>query len=319
MDEKQLIEKMADTAGQIPSHAEVFAVRQYSLEEIHRRAKRFLAIASEVCEQPTDRGDWVQQDNRTLVRLPMGGRAVFHHASGAMKLTTNISPMEALFPKVEAKESLVRLVEATAERLRIGEWAGARESLSFERLWQIKASAADRNYRAIEPVLCRIVGAYRHVVGKLPVWGAASVAVQVAGTGALDSVSVQIRESTGEPIDWAPVVRPDVAAQQVLTQLSGLMGKSNVPLSQLVVPQWFGFGYISLNKRKSQRVLAPHYVAAIAIAGQPEAQAYQFVVPATERTFLPLCQAGNHPPVTAARAVASKQVATAARAFRAYQ
>ena len=70
-----------------------------------------------------------------------------------------------------------------------------------------------------------------------------------------------------------------MAAQQVLTQLQRSHGKVEVPLSELVVPQWLGFGYISLNKRKFQRVLAPHYVAAIAIAGQPEAQAYQFIVP----------------------------------------
>src|SRR5215813_1799516 len=57
-----------------------------------------------------------------------------------MALTTNISTMEALFPKVEAKESLVRLAEATAERLRIGEWAGPR-------VGEFRATVADQSIR----------------------------------------------------------------------------------------------------------------------------------------------------------------------------
>jgi hypothetical protein len=293
MDEKQLIEKMADSTGTVPVQAEVFAVRQYSLEDLTRRAKRLLGMTADVCKLSLDRGDWVQQADRTLVRLPMGGRAMVHHASGAMKVTTGLAPMESLFAKIEARESLKKLVEATAARMRIDEWAGHNESLNFERLWQIKASAADQEHKAVEPVLCRVVGAYRQFVGKLPVWGAASVAIKLAAGGALDSVSIQTRETTGESIEWAPVVRPDEAARQILLQLGSLMGRSKVPFAELAAPQWMRFGYASLGKRKSQRILAPHYVAAIGIAGQDEAQAYQFVVPATERTYLPLCQVGS--------------------------
>jgi hypothetical protein len=56
------------------------------------------------------------------------------------------------------------------------------------------------------------------------------------------------------------------------------------------------FGYVSLGKRAAQRTLAPHYIGAIGIGGPDEAQAYQFIVPATEKIYLPLCQAGNHAP-----------------------
>jgi len=48
------------------------------------------------------------------------------------------------------------------------------------------------------------------------------------------------------------------------------------------------FGYLSLPKRKWQRLLAPVYVATIEIAHQQERQAFVIAVPATERSYLPL-------------------------------
>jgi hypothetical protein len=295
MNEKELIAWLAESAGEIPSHAEVFGVRQYSIEEMTRRARRVLGATGEMCAVSFDRGDWVQQADRTLVRLPFGGRAVMHHASGAMKVVTGLAPMEHLFEKVEPQESLIRFVEVAAERLPIAELVGSRESVRFERLWQIKASATDRERKVVEPVLCRVVGAYRQVVGNLPVWGAAAAAIKLAAGGALDSIAIQVRETSGEPIDWAPVVHPEVAASQIVQQLGGLMGRAKVPFIESVRPRAMHFGYLGLSKRITQRVLAPHYVAFIEIEGE-EAQAYQLVVQATEKTYLPLCQAGKQPP-----------------------
>jgi hypothetical protein len=127
------------------------------------------------------------------------------------------------------------------------------------------------------------------------VWGAASVALKLGGGGTLDSIAVQIRETSGEPIDWAPVIRPDEAARQVVLQLAGLLGRSKAASAVSVTPKAMHFGYLSLGKRSAQRVLAPFYVAFIEVEGD-EAQAYQLVVSATENTYLPLCQAGTQPP-----------------------
>jgi hypothetical protein len=155
-----------------------------------------------------------------------------------------------------------------------------------------------------EPVLCRAVGAYRQSVGKLPVLGGASVAIKVAQGGALDSISMQLLEAAGDPIETAPVIGPDEAAKQIYEQLESLMGRSKVPVNELnVSTQPLRLGYIHLGKRKSQRVLAPHYVASIEIDGE-EAQAYQFIVSATRQTFLPLCFAGQQPPAPTLRRAA---------------
>lgn len=296
MDDKELIRKMAEQVGGVPSHVEIFAVRQHSLEEMTGRMKRFLGAAADACHVSPDRADWVQQADRTLVRLTLGARAVLYHASGAMKLVTGLAPMESLFDRPASREQITRLVEKMAERLRISDLAGPRGSLGFERLWQIKASAADRKAKTVDPVLCRVVGTYRHIVGKLPVWGPASVAIKLAGGGALDAVTVQMRETSGEAIDWASVLAPEEGVRRILVQVASLMGRSKVPLAELVEPRWMSLGYIALSKRKAQHVLAPHYVAAIGITGQEEAQAYQLMVPATEKTYLPLCLSGNTAP-----------------------
>jgi hypothetical protein len=283
---------------------DIFAVRQFSVEENQRRAKRLIGATAEMCGKSLDRADWVQQPDRTLARLAGGARAVVYHASGALRLTTGLATMDALFEKVESRERLEKMVAKAAEALRVADWIGPHGALAFERLWQIKAAAADRNRKAIDPVLCRIVGAYRQSVGKLPVWGAASVALKLAADGVLDAVSMQLLEPGADPIDSASVIAPDMAARQVHQQLASLMGRSKVPVDELkITTQPLRLGYIHSGKRSAQRVLAPHYVASVEIDGE-DPQAYQFIVPATERTFQPLCFAGQQPPAPPLRRAA---------------
>jgi hypothetical protein len=66
------------------------------------------------------------------------------------------------------------------------------------------------------------------------------------------------------------------------------MGKSKLDLDEAAKPQWVRFGYLSLSKRKTQRLLAPVYIAAIEIVGQQEAQAYLVTASATEKAYLQL-------------------------------
>lgn len=294
MNEKELIAELARSVGEAPSQAEVFAVRQYSLEELNRRMKRLLGTIGKRCDVNVDRADWVRGEQRTLVRLPMGGRAVLYHASGAMEVRLGLAPMEHLFGKVPPREALIETVTSAAERLEIAEWAGPGESLEFERLWQIKAAAADHE-RVIEPVLCRIVGAYRQTVGSLPVLGPASVALKLAAGGAVDGVSMVLRPSVGSALEWPKLLGPEEAATRIVAELRRLMGRSNERFLEHARPRGMTLGYLGLGKRKAQDVLAPHYVASIDLEGE-EAQGVQLVVAATDETYLPLCRVGAYPP-----------------------
>lgn len=303
MNEKRFIDCVC-TDARLPAQAQVLAVRPFGAEEHRRRLRRLVSATAEACQRSLDRADWVDQGDRTLARLPDGAYAEVFHASGAMRLSTGLKAMDALFERPVPGEELQSQVQSMAKRLQVDAWMGPRSSLAFERLWQIKAAAADRQEKVIEPVLCRAVGAFRQSVGELPVFGAASVAVKMAGGGQLDSVSLQLLETQGEAMETASLVPVDEAARQVYQQLESLMGRSKMPVSEMKLQaEPLRLGYVHLGKRKAQRLLAPHFLAAVRIEGE-EVQAYQFIVPATQRTFVPLCFAGQQPPVPALRKAA---------------
>ncbi|MDJ0647735.1 MAG: hypothetical protein QNJ60_03430 [Xenococcaceae cyanobacterium MO_188.B19] len=299
MNDKMLIDQLTSSiegVPPVPPRAEVIELRQHSLEELEQRARAFLDATGEAFSLRLNHRDFVIKNERTIVRMPLGTRAVIYHASGAMKFVTGLKPMESLFNKLEEKQKLIELVKETAARLKLNDLVRENEFLRFERLWQIKAGATDRKGQIVEPVLCRLVGAYRHFVGELPVWGAASVAIKLASEGTLDSLTIQMRQTTGNVIDQVEILRPEQAARQILLQMSGLMGNSKIPISEVAKPRILRFGYLSLPKRKAQRVLAPVYIAEIEIEGQKESQAYVLVTPATEKTYLPLPNGSEAPP-----------------------
>jgi len=298
MTESDLIKRLGASAGTVPSQADVFGVRRFSLEDLERRAKQFLGSISEVSNLSLDKGDWTQKREQILINLPRGARAIVYRASGAMKFVAGVGPMERLFPATTTKDTLMKAVENTSTRLKLAGWASAAgQSLKFERLWQIKAAGGDRTGKLVEPVVCRAIGAYRHFLAEVPVLGAASAAVKIAGDGSLDSVSVQLRETTPEVIDRQPVLAAPDAARQLVRQLSALMGKSKVPYTEYAVPESMRFGYLDLGKRSFQSVLAPVYLATISIAGE-DAQAYVLATSATETPYLALSRATHEAPVT---------------------
>ena len=288
MEGTKLVENLVARMGVIPPQVDILSLRQYPLDEIERRAKRFLEVLGETCKQPMDRGDWVRQLDRTVIRMPLGARAVLYPASGAMSIKTGLEPMEALYREDENRDALLKSIEQVAADSRIHDWIGPGASLRFERLWYVKAAAVSRDGNIIRSVLCRAVGSYRHVVRELPVWGPASVVVKVAADGRLDSLALQMREPTGETVEQVTVLRPEQAAHKIVLQLRGLVGKSKLNLDEAAKPEWMHFGYWSLSKHKSQRLLAPVYAAAIHLGGKQESQGYLFVIPATEIAYLPL-------------------------------
>jgi hypothetical protein len=284
----------------VPERAEVRELRPTSVAEGERRLRRLLAAAGEATGRRLDKGEWATQKQRTTVRLPENAHAAAYHASGALRIATGIEPMAALFGAPAPADELTRLVTRTADALRLSEWVGEGERLEFERLWQIKAGAVDREGRAVPTVLCRAVGAFRHTVNGVPVLGAASAAVKVAAGGALDAVTLQVRATAPTVLDRPAVLPPEQGVRLLLARMRDLMGKSSVPYAELARPRWTRFGYLSLSKRQAQRVLAPVYLAQVDVEHEQEAQGYLLAVRATERTYLAL-PAGREAPAPQVR------------------
>lgn len=303
MKETELAKRLCDGL-RVPDRVEIHAIRSFTVDENRARLRRLLAVTGEACDRPFDRADWTRTEDRSVARLPRGGRAEVFHASGAMRIKTGLEPMQLLFDRVEPAKRLEKLVDGLAGRLRVRDWMAPHETLTFERLWQIKAAAADRRGKTVDPVLCRVIGAYRQSIAGLPVLGAASVAINVASGGVLDSLSVQTVESNPEPIDSAALIGPDEAARKVHLFLESMMGKSKAPRDKLKIDaQPLRLAYLLLGKRKAQRVVAPYYFAEVRIEHE-EIQGYQLVVPATEKTHQQLCLSGNDPPATQYRRAA---------------
>lgn len=253
------------------------------------RANGFISLIHEGEACSRDHANFVTREDRTLVHLAGGARAVLYHASGALQFSAGIAPLQAPFERVEEREVPVRLLAAAAKRLQLGDWAGENGSLAFERLFQSKGQGANRNERASEPVLFRATGAWLHSIGAIPVLGAASAAITLAGDGTLDALAVRIRPGVSEKLDSAVVVAPELAARQIAARLASVLGNAKERLpGDVIVSQTMRFGYLDLGKRKAQRVLAPVFVAQVVLRHRLENQGYVFAVPATERQYLDL-------------------------------
>lgn len=310
MDTQALMDQMLANQAQVPAEVAVLELRRWSVDELQRRMRKWLRAGSEACEQAFDHGEWSTRDEYTLVRLPQGARAEIFHASGAFKLSSGLAPMENLFKEAPARKELIERSERFVASLGLREQLGRNESLTFERMWQIKAGAEDREGRRTEPVLCRSIGAFRHLVEGIPVYGPASVAVQIAGDGALDSVSTLMRGPVMETLERTKVLAPERAVRGMLQQLTQqFTGKSDAHHAEAKFEcrEGLRFGYMSLGKRKAQRLLAPVYVATIDISHEFENQGMVLVVEATERSYLPLNPPGHESLVSAVSKTAMRK------------
>lgn len=302
MNQQLLIQGLSASVGKVPDQADVIGLQQLSLDDMHGRTQHFLSTLGEQEKLSFEHGDWQVRDDHTAVRLPQGARAMLYHASGSMKFASGVAPLEALFERQEDAERLTTRLEEAAKKYNLRQWAGAQGELAFERLWQMKAQGASKEGKLSEAVLCRIVGAYRHVIDGIPVLGAASAALRLTGDGRLDHLSVQVRPSAAQVVEKARIVAPEEAARQVSLQLASLLGNGKEPLpSDVIESQTMQFGYLSLGKRKAQQLLAPTFVSQVVLRHQQERQAYVFAVSATEKTYLPLCQCGGDPLAAPAR------------------
>jgi len=290
MSDHTLLHKLAGTCAdaRIPEQADILLLQTPTREQLHARARRFVALLEEHGDCPHDNGGaWQQRDDQTVIYLPDGARAMVYHASGALRYVSGLGPTDAPFEHDAERAVLQRLVEERARKLALSDWAGPNGELRFERLFRTLGQGADPAGKTSVTTLFRALGAWRQFAGGIPVLGAASVALRLAGDGRLDTLSMQVRPANGEVLDRAAIIEPQAGARQVVAQLATLLGQKEVP-GNLVESATLQFGYLDLGKRKPQRVLAPAYVAQIVLRHKTVRQAYVLAVRATERAYLEL-------------------------------
>lgn len=306
MDADKLMDALVSSQRELPDEINILELRRSSIDDQHRRLRKLLKAGGDACGRAFDRGQWQALDDHTIVHLPRGARAVMFHASGAVKLTSGLGDMELLFKEPEPRKQLTRRTETLLKALGVHDQLGRGETLEFERLWQIKACAADRTGRSIEPVLCRAVGAFRHCIEGIPVMGPASVAVQLAAGGEFDMFTMLIRSPAGEALERVRPLHPERAARNIVQQLAAKF-ENNKSEVQLDCPEGMRFGYLSLPKRKMQRLLAPVYMATIDVTHDKERQGLVIVVQATDKNYLPLNPPGHESPTSLSSKTAGKR------------
>jgi hypothetical protein len=290
-----------------PTHANVLLLQQLAREQLQARSRRFVSLLREQDGCPNDDGgSWKQSGDHTVIHLAGGARAVLYHASGALRYVSGLAPAQAPFARGTEQDTLMRLVQERARKLQLADWAGAKAELRFEHLFRTLGRGTDRAGRQSEATLFRAIGAYRQFIGGIPVLGAASAAVQVAGDGQLDTLAILTRPGNGEVLERAALIDPRAGARQLLLQLSTLTGQREVA-SSAVESATMQFGYLDLGKRKPQRLLAPAYVAKIVLRHTGVRQAYVLAVAATERPYLDIPMYGSEALVTRGRTDVGKR------------
>ncbi|WP_322401741.1 hypothetical protein [Massilia luteola] len=290
MNDHTLLHTLAGACAdaRIPDQADVLLLQTPTQEQLRARTRRFVAQLVEHGDCPRDNGGtWQQRDDHTVIHLPDGARAMVYHASGALRYVSGLAPAERPFGREAERDILQRLVEESAHKLALSDWAGANGELRFERLFRTRGQGADPTGKASATTLFRALGAWRQYAGGIPVLGAASAALRLAGDGRLDTLSVQMRPANGEVLDRAAIIEPQRGARQIVAQLGALLGQREIA-GGLVEAATLQFGYLDLGKRKAQRVLAPAYVARIVLRHKTVRQAYVLAVRATERAYLEL-------------------------------
>jgi len=290
MIEHTLLHKLAGTCAdaRIPGQADILLLQTPTWEQLQARARRFVTLLTEHGDCPHDNGGaWQQRDDHTVIHLPDGARAMVYHASGALRYVSGLGPADAPFEHDAGRAMLQRLVEERAHKLALSDWAGPNGELRFERLFRTLGQGADPAGKTSATTLFRALGAWRQVAGGIPVLGAASASLRLAGDGRLDALAVQVRPANGEVLDRAPIIEPQAGARQIVAQLATLLGQHEVP-GGIVESASLQFGYLNLGKRKAQRVLAPCYVAHVVLRHKTGRQAYVLAVRATERAYLEL-------------------------------
>jgi hypothetical protein len=286
MDSTHLSASLADMSKSAPKSADVFALRRHSLRDLHERGIQVIDLIAKRETGVRSRGEWARQANRTLVRLPERARAVIYHPSGAVALKSGRAPFADLFDGIPEKSKLIELAEGVAKELDIFGWA-AESSLRFDRLWQIKAAAANKDKR-IDPILCRAIGTWRQELRDLPILGSPAVSIRLAGGKQVDALSQFICRFDPKPVDRCEILPVDHALQVIEDQHGHEPGKLELVDLKL--------GYLKLGKRKQQGFLAPHYIASLVQHGDFR-QGRELIIPATRRIYERLCEADGAMPI----------------------
>jgi hypothetical protein len=257
--DKKLKQELLDKLSNFYGSLYVYSVRKMSYDDIIKNAKYY---ASRFMERDSDEPfrSPKRENDSTLINLSSDVRMRIYHNSNAVVIKRKMNPLEHLIKeKLDIKQqseiaiNIIKKLELDKAKLPF-------EQLEFESLWQVNASGITIEKSVAPVTLCRIVGAFRRHINKIPVYGRASIFVKIAGEGLIESVGVDWRPINENPINKVKIINPEIAAEKILENLNSVL-PNKVITSDDFKPEFFYLGYFSMPKRQQQHYMQPVYVA----------------------------------------------------------
>lgn len=280
---QDLIEKLLNYETSMP----VYSIKRMSHPEMIEYSKyyalRFMGKGSLAPFKSLQR-----QDDLTIIKLSLDTKMRIYHNSNAIIIRRKMYPMTDLIKEKLETKQLSEIVINEMKKLELDKGKQTFEHVEFERLWQIKACSVSIEKTKEPEVLCRIVGAFRRYINKIPVYGAASIFIKMAGGRKIESIGINWRQINGKPVNRINILKPDIAAEKILKKLSSI---SNILLtSEDYKPVFFALGYFSMSKRFQQNYMQPAYVAMFESIGQTTFN-LDMVIPASNHIYEPISMA----------------------------
>ena len=293
-----LAEKLANYRASIP----VFPIRERSLDELHTNLIDSGLRFGKMAGLAAMRHNLQHHEHRTDIQFQEGIHARVFHASGAMTLHRGWRPMEKMITAYAERADLQLLQRQTEAAIKSLDWVQRTrlENFRFERLWRVKASGITPDGKVGPVALTRVVGAFRRYIGELPVWGRASMFVELAAESQLAAAGIDWRPIASRPLDEAKVVSPEEGAIRVLSELQTFL-PGKVITRKEYVPEFFSLGYFSLPKRRAQMVMQPVFVAMFRPTGPIPSTGRLIVVPAGVRAYESIARSIVSPPLASPR------------------
>lgn len=273
----------------------VFRIRQQGLKEL---MKETISLAKKFAEDhglSAARYSVVQKDKKHIILLPEGAQVKLYPLSGAVIASRGWPPFHNIIsPDAEKIDysQFADKAQKVIERLSLIR-EDKNEDLRFERLWKLKASGITRDGMQGNVALTRVVSASRRYLAGLPVWGRASVFVQLAAKNQVDSFGIDWRRVHDDPFDKAFTIDPAEGAKKVLEELQTMLPDKTLTLEEFE-PEFFSMGYFSLPKNRAQTVMQPTWVARLKARGMTSTS-HLIVVPATSTPYEPICRISESP------------------------
>ncbi len=279
-----LLEKLSNFQESMP----VYPIRKLSYEELINNAMDFAYkfMGSDTSESFASLNQ--RKDSSILVGLPEDTKMRIFPNSNTMIIKRKMRPLEYLIKGNLDKKQLTDITINVMKKLELDKWKLSFEQVEFERLWQIKAGGITMEKYVVPEVLCRIIGAFRRYINKIPVYGRASIFLKIARESLVESVGIDWRQIEEKPIDDVKIIPPEISAETILKNLNSISPNQIITTSNYI-PEFFSLGYFSMPKKYEQEYMQPVYVAAFKSVGWTTLNRF-ILIPATNDVYDSICR-----------------------------